>query len=125
MAYTDKELAKDLAYWIQTYENLDQFYKRGQFFIDKGTYNKDRATKLFLNAVNRFYKNYASANAFSASSINAPTRKLAATKLREDFERHHAYYAERQRLSRNPSKNKWIPAHAVRSNKDGSVSVMR
>jgi hypothetical protein len=123
-------IARDIVAWISAYGNLDPFHKRGQYFIDKGTYDRDKASKLFLNAINSYYKAYARDQHLSLSELNVPTRKLAANKLREDFESDMGYQSNRGKRKRNCGpdgieRDKWIPAHAVRFNKDGSVSMLR
>lgn len=118
MATADRELALSLSNWMYFDNKLDPFYAAGKKFIAKGTYDKERANKLFLNAVNRYYKQFARDEGVSAFYLNTPTRKLAATKLREEFE-----YDERVA---NPgiNGNGWTPIHAIRFNEDGSVSLM-
>lgn len=118
----DRQLALALAAWIDTYGKLDPFYAAGEKFIKKGTYDSTRATKLFLNAVNRYYKLFAKDMMYRGelddAYVDVPTRKLAAEKLRADFEREH-------RIG-NPgiNGNGWTPIHAIRFNEDGSVSLL-
>jgi hypothetical protein len=126
-------IARDIVAWIHAYGDLQPFYRRGQTFIEKGTYDRDKATRLFFNLVNSYYKEYARDQHIGLYELNVATRKLAATKLRDQFEHEIGYSfpkGNRGRRKRNCGpdgieRDKWIPAHAVRFNKDGSVSMLR